>query len=68
MKTTACGLCLFGLFSLGLSFTMIGDTAIVGAMVSGLALLCGVGFYFGALELASVRQQLDTQKTSFPSK
>lgn len=69
MKTIAGGLLLFGLFSLALSFTMIGDTAIVGAMVSGVALLSSVGLFFGATELARVRHDLlNDQKTSFPSK
>ena len=69
MKTIAGGLLLFGLFSLALSFTMVGDTAIVGAMVSGVALLSGVGLFFGATELDRVRQDvLHDQKTSFPSK
>lgn len=69
MKTIAGGLLLFGLFSLVLSFTMVGDTAIVGAMVSGVALLCSVGLFFGATELDRVRSDLlADKKTSFPSK
>lgn len=69
MKTIAGGLLLFGLFCLVLSFTMIGDTAIVGAMVSGVAMLSSVGLFFGATELTSVRNNLlHDKKTSFPSK
>lgn len=68
MKTIAGGLLLFGLFSLTMSFTMIGDTAVVGAMVSGVALLCSVGLFFGSTELARVRSDfLHDKKTSFPS-
>ncbi|KGI86610.1 MULTISPECIES: hypothetical protein [Exiguobacterium] len=67
MKTIAGGLLFFGLFSLGLSFTMIGDTAIVGAMVSGVAILCSVGLWFGATEVTRIRVALlDSKKTSFP--
>ncbi|TCI21425.1 hypothetical protein EVJ33_07610 [Exiguobacterium sp. SL-10] len=67
MKTIAGGLLFFGLFSLGLSFTMIGDTAIVGAMVSGVAILCSVGLWFGAAEMTRIRTSfLDSKKTSFP--
>ncbi|WP_214796557.1 hypothetical protein [Exiguobacterium sp. s5] len=67
MKTIAGGLLFFGLFSLGLSFTMIGDTAIVGAMVSGVAVLCSVGLWFGATEVTRIRVALlDSKKTSFP--
>ncbi|ERG67406.1 MULTISPECIES: hypothetical protein [Exiguobacterium] len=67
MKTIAGGLLFFGLFSLTLSFTMIGDTAIVGALVSGVAVLCGVGLWFGATELTRIRASfLDNKKTSFP--
>lgn len=58
MKTIAGGLLFFGLFSLGLSFTMIGDTAIVGAMVSGVAILCSVGLWFGATEVTRIRVAL----------
>ncbi|WP_214711250.1 hypothetical protein [Exiguobacterium sp. s55] len=66
MKTIAGGLLFFGLFSLGLSFTMIGDTAIVGAMVSGVAILCSVGLWFGATEVTRIRVALlDSKKTSF---
>ncbi|WP_214834054.1 hypothetical protein [Exiguobacterium sp. E4787] len=67
MKTIAGGLLFFGLFSLGLSFTMIGDTAIVGALVSGVAILCSVGLWFGATEVTRIRVALlDSKKTSFP--
>ncbi|WP_214753530.1 hypothetical protein [Exiguobacterium sp. s16] len=67
MKTIAGGLLFFGLFSLGLSFTMIGDTAVVGAMVSGVAILCSVGLWFGATEMTRIRTTfLDSKKTSFP--
>ena len=67
MKTIAGGLLFFGLFSLALSFTMIGDTAIVGALVSGVAVLCGVGLWFGATELTHIRTiLLDNKKTPFP--
>ncbi|MGI1820665.1 hypothetical protein ACRPK6_00560 [Exiguobacterium sp. TRN 1102] len=68
MKTIAGGLLLFGLFSLTMSFTMIGDTAVVGAMVSGVSILCSVGLLFGATELNKVRHDLlHDKKTSFPS-
>ncbi|UTT43208.1 hypothetical protein [Exiguobacterium aurantiacum] len=67
MRTMAGGLLFFGLFSLGLSFTMIGDTAVVGAMVSGVAILCSVGLWFGATEVTRIRVALlDSKKTSFP--
>ncbi|WP_215142974.1 hypothetical protein [Exiguobacterium qingdaonense] len=68
MKTIAGGLLLFGLFSLTMSFTMIGDTAIVGAMVSGVSILCGIGLLFGATELNRIRHDLlRDKKTSLPS-
>lgn len=67
MKTIAGGLLLFGLFSLTLSFTMIGDTAIVGALVSGVAVLCSVGLWFGSIEVTRIRATLlDSKKASFP--
>ncbi|MCC5891677.1 hypothetical protein [Exiguobacterium sp.] len=68
MKTIAGGLLFFGLFCLALSFTMIGDTAIVGAMVSGVSILSSVGLWFGATEVVRVRSDLQTvKKTSFPA-
>lgn len=67
MKTISGGLLFFGLFSLALSFTMIGDTAIVGALVSGVAVLCSVGLWFGAAEMSRLRAVFqDNKKTSFP--
>lgn len=68
MKTIAGGLFFFGLFSLGLSFTMIGDTAIVGALVSGVSVLSSVGLWFGASEVVRMRSDVRSmKKTSFPT-
>ncbi|STO06963.1 hypothetical protein [Exiguobacterium aurantiacum] len=59
MKTIAGGLFFFGLFCLALSFAMIGDTAIVGAMVSGVSILSSVGLWFGATEVVQVRSDVN---------
>lgn len=68
MKTIAGGLLFFGMFSLILSFTMIGDIAIVGALVSAVSLLCSVGLWFGATEVIRMRTDIsEVKKTSFPS-
>lgn len=68
MKTMAGGLLFWGVFSLVLSFTMVGDAAIIGAIVSGVAILCSVGFWFGATEVARTRTEVnEIKKTSFPS-
>lgn len=62
MKTIAGGLLFFGIFSLMLSFTMIGDIAIVGALVSGVSVLCSVGLWFGATEVVRIRTDLSEVK------
>lgn len=68
MKTIAGGLLFFGLFSLAFSFTMIGDTAIVGALVSGVSVLSSVGLWFGATEVVRMRSDVRSmKKTSFPT-
>lgn len=68
MMTMAGGLLFFGIFSLALSFTMIGDIAIVGALVSGVSLLCSVGLWFAATEVIRMRTDIsEVKKTSFPS-
>ncbi|MCT4794846.1 hypothetical protein [Exiguobacterium alkaliphilum] len=68
MKTIAGGLLFFGLFSLVLSSTMIGDTAIVGALVSGVSILSSVGLWFGATEVMRMRSDVHSmKKTSFPT-
>ncbi|KDN57954.1 MAG: hypothetical protein LPJ96_08105 [Exiguobacterium sp.] len=68
MKTIAGGLLFFGLFSLVLSSTMIGDTAIVGALVSGVSILSSVGLWFGATEVVRMRSDVRSmKKTSFPT-
>lgn len=68
MKTIAGGLLFFGLFSLVLSSTMIGDTAIVGALVSGVSILSSVGLWFGATEVVRMRSDVRSmKKTYFPT-
>lgn len=62
MKTIAGGLLFFGLFSLVLSSTMIGDTAIVGALVSGVSILSSVGLWFGATEVVRMRSDVRSNR------